>query len=139
MRMKLFNVYWKMRGVIAPRLKHSQELYEEVLKTYAGEQTRWLDLGCGHHVLPPWREEEEQRLIANCGMIVGMDYDLPSLRKHRSISRKVRGDINHLPFKNDYFDLVTANMVVEHLASPDVQFREVGRILKPGGTFLFHT
>jgi SAM-dependent methyltransferase len=30
-------------------------------------------------------------------------------------------------------------MVVEHLAEPTQQFREVARILKPDGRFLFHT
>src|SRR5262249_17247724 len=37
------------------------------------------------------------------------------------------------------FDLVTANMVVEHLAEPGLQFQEINRVLKPGGVFLFHT
>jgi ubiquinone/menaquinone biosynthesis C-methylase UbiE len=100
---------------------------------------KWLDLGCGHQVLPLWREEEEKRLVASCGTIIGIDYDLPSLKKHRSISLRVRGDINTLPFKDGYFDLVTANMVVEHLTAPAIQFREIHRILKPGGIFLFHT
>ena len=30
-------------------------------------------------------------------------------------------------------------MVVEHLHDPDVQFREIQRILRPKGIFLFHT
>jgi SAM-dependent methyltransferase len=30
-------------------------------------------------------------------------------------------------------------MVVEHLDKPDEQFREISRILKPKGVFLFHT
>lgn len=139
MRKTLFKIYWKMRGVIAPKLKHPQALYEEVLKEYVMPDTTWLDLGCGHQVLPGWREEEEKRLVENCKMIVGMDYDLPSLKKHRSISRKLKGDITNLPFADSSFDLVTANMVVEHLAAPDVQFQEVSRILKPGGVFIFHT
>ncbi len=128
-----------MRKVVAPKLKHAQALYEEVLKENVGPETTWLDLGCGHQVLPFWREEEEKRLVGNCKMIVGMDYDLPSLRKHRSISRKLKGDITDLPFKDRSFDLVTANMVVEHLAAPDQQFKEVSRVLKPGGVFIFHT
>ena len=72
-------------------------------------------------------------------MIVGMDYDLPSLQKHRSVPLRVRGHIDSLPFKDSHFDLVTANMVVEHLGDPALQFREIYRILRPGGIFLFHT
>jgi SAM-dependent methyltransferase len=139
MRTTLYQVYWKLRSVIAPTLRHSQSIYEEVLNQHVSPGIRWADLGCGHQVLPFWREDEERKLVSRCGMIVGMDYDLPSLKKHRSISLKLKGDICTLPFQDDYFDLVTANMVVEHLAHPDVQFREIARILKPGGVFLFHT
>ena len=139
MRRKLFEIYWKIRSVITPTLRHSQSIYEDVLKSHVRREMKWLDLGCGHQLLPFWRGEEEERLVASCGMIVGMDYDLPSLKKHRTISLRVRGDINSLPFKDSYFDLVTANMVVEHLAAPANQFQEINRILKPGGSFLFHT
>jgi ubiquinone/menaquinone biosynthesis C-methylase UbiE len=139
MRKTLFKIYWKMRAVIAPKLKHAQALYEEVLKEHVTTETTWLDLGCGHQVLSGWRAEEENRLVGNCRMIVGMDYDLPSLRLHRSIARKLKGDITNLPFADSSFDLVTANMVVEHLSEPDRQFQEVSRILKPGGVFIFHT
>lgn len=139
MRRKLYQVYSKLRGVIAPTLKPSQAIYEEVLKRHVTQGIKWADLGCGHQVLPFWREEEEQQLVSQCGLIVGLDYDLPSLKKHRSISLKLKGDICTLPFKDDSFDLVTANMVVEHLAHPEIQFREITRILKPGGVFLFHT
>ncbi len=132
-------MYWKLRGLIAPRLTHSQHLYEQVLKEHVDRDTKWLDLGCGHQVLPFWREPEERELISRCGMIVGMDYDLASLQNHRSVSLRVRGHIDSLPFKESHFDLVTANMVVEHLADPALQFREIYRILKPGGVFLFHT
>jgi ubiquinone/menaquinone biosynthesis C-methylase UbiE len=114
-------------------------LYEKVLKEHVNGNTKWLDLGCGHQVLPFWREAEERELVGRCGTIVGMDYDLPSLQKHRSVSLRVRGHIDSLPFKDSHFDLVTANMVVEHLGDPALQFREINRILKPGGVFLFHT
>lgn len=138
-RKALYKVYWRIRGTIAPTLKYSQYLYEDVLRLHVKPNMKWLDLGCGSHLLPPWRSEEEKHLVERCKMIVGLDYDLRSLREHKNIFLKVRGDITSLPFRDKLFDLVTANMVVEHLASPDIQFLEVGRILKPGGLFIFHT
>ena len=72
-------------------------------------------------------------------MLVGFDYDMHSLKKHRNLHHRVRGTVSGLPFKDNHFDLVTANMVIEHLDKPEEQFREVSRILKPGGTFIFHT
>lgn len=139
LRRSLLQIYWAMQRVIVPSLKYSQYLYEDVLKAHVGPETIWLDIGCGHQVLPEWRAEEEQRLVSHCKMLVGFDYDMDSLKKHRNLHYKVRGAISSLPFRNKYFDLVTANMVVEHLDNPEEQFREVGRVLKPGGIFIFHT
>jgi SAM-dependent methyltransferase len=68
-----------------------------------------------------------------------VDPDTGSLRKHRSIALRVCGDGTALPFARDQFDLVTANMVVEHLPAPERQFREICRVLKPGGKFALHT
>jgi SAM-dependent methyltransferase len=37
------------------------------------------------------------------------------------------------------FDLITCNMVVEHLPAPFTTFQEMSRVLAPGGTLLVHT
>jgi ubiquinone/menaquinone biosynthesis C-methylase UbiE len=139
LRESLYGIYQKCEQLLVPGLQYSQTVYEQVLGQYVHPDTVWLDLGCGHQVLPGWREAEETRLVAGCKKIVGIDYDHHSLLHHRTISRRVRGDVSSLPFREDYFDLVTANMVVEHLSDPAAQFREVRRILKPGGYFIFHT
>lgn len=131
--------YHRARGIVTPTLEYSQSLYEGILKHHVNPTIRWLDLGCGHQILPSWREEEERLLANNSKIIVGIDYDQPSLKHHKNILLKVRGTITELPFKNNSFDLVTANMVVEHLDNPDVQFQEVHRVLNPGGIFIFHT
>jgi ubiquinone/menaquinone biosynthesis C-methylase UbiE len=136
---KLYRIYWSMERVITPTLRFSQALYEDVLKQHVNEDTKWLDLGCGHQILPFWRVEEEKKLVQRCKSVVGIDYDLDSLRNHSNVSRRVRGSITSLPFKNGTFTLVTANMVVEHLENPGEQFREVNRVLAPGGLFIFHT
>ncbi len=86
-----------------------------------------------------WREEDEKKLVQMAGNVMGLDEDWPSLRKHRSIKNRVVGDIRALPFPEGTFDLVTANMVVEHLEKPEGPFSEIRRVLKPGGLFVFHT
>lgn len=48
-----------------------------------------------------------------------------------------QANAEQLPFENDSFDAVVSNFVVHHLARPDVVFREVCRVLKPGGCFAF--
>ena len=139
LRQACYEIYWKVRGKIAPTLQYSQCLYEEVIRSHVRETTRWLELGCGHAVLPSWRYDQEKELVKKSPLVVGLDYDLPSLKAHRTISRIVRGDITRIPFRDNSFDLVTMNMVVEHLDDPVPQFQDVNRVLAPGGVLVFHT
>ncbi len=138
-RERLYAIYAKIERRITPGLRYSQYFYEDALRDSIRESSSWLDLGCGHRVLPVWREKEEQSLVRTAGFVVALDCDWPSLLKHRSIQNRVCGDISHLPFRDNTFDVVSANMVVEHLEKPEVQFREIHRVLKPGGIFIFHT
>ena len=45
------------------------------------------------------------------------------------------GDIQHLPFEDDRFDLVWSSRTIHHLADQLVGAREVLRVIKPGGRF----
>jgi ubiquinone/menaquinone biosynthesis C-methylase UbiE len=125
--------------VIVPSLKYSQLLYEEVLFEHSKGKKTWLDLGCGRELLPSWRREQEDELVGRPRMLVGLDYDLASLKDNHSLHIKVKGDVICLPFRDAQFDLVTANMVFEHLREPQAQLKEIFRILKPGGKLVFHT
>lgn len=135
-----FKIYWKLQSIIAPGLKYSQTIYEDVLREHCGESFSWLDLGCGHQLLPPWRFEQEKNLINRKGkLIVGIDYDYLSLTKHKTITNLVRGNISKLPFPDNTFDIITSNMVFEHLENPEEQLKEIFRVLSRGGKLIFHT
>ncbi|MFN3343206.1 MAG: class I SAM-dependent methyltransferase [Flavobacteriales bacterium] len=45
----------------------------------------------------------------------------------------VHMDMHHMPFKNEEFDIVFANHVLEHVDDPHQCMTEVLRVLKPGG------
>ena len=139
MRERLLRSYERMQQVLAPGVRYSQTTYEEVLRAYVAQSAGWLDLGCGRRILPPWREDAEQALVAGCPCAVGADVDLGALAENRSLARKCLASGDALPFADESFDLVTANMVVEHLATPATHFREIARVLRPGGAFLLHT
>jgi SAM-dependent methyltransferase len=70
---------------------------------------------------------------------VGLDLNPENLRTHLYTRRCVLADGTHLPFKDESFDLITSNMVVEHLREPRIAFTELNRVLAPGGTILLHT
>jgi ubiquinone/menaquinone biosynthesis C-methylase UbiE len=138
LRDRRFRFYWRMRAHIAPRLEFSQAIYERVLAD-AVPSRRWLDVGCGNKLLPAWRAPQAERLVRSVKHVVGVDYDHESLTQHRNISERVRADITTLPFRDGSFDVVTANMVLEHVKDPDRLLSEIFRVLAPGGVFIAHT
>jgi ubiquinone/menaquinone biosynthesis C-methylase UbiE len=92
-----------------------------------------LDLGCG-----PGRYA---KILTGKGAIVtGIDNSSVSLelaKKEAPKAKFVIGDIEKLPFKSGEFDIVLAAMVIGHLKSWNRVFKEVGRVLKNGGVFVF--
>jgi SAM-dependent methyltransferase len=95
---------------------------------------RVLDLGCGRGGLV---EQLEQPL----NRVVGVDPDVVSLQEHRLAGEMplTAALSDALPFLAASFDLVFASWVLEHLARPVQEFQEIGRILRPGGAFVFIT
>jgi ubiquinone/menaquinone biosynthesis C-methylase UbiE len=137
-RRKCFRLYWRAQRAIAPDLdvQDAQVVYENTLDALAGSSPHWLDLGCGHQVLQEWRGDAERALVGKAGVVVGLDLEHEALKRHRTIARRTRGDLSNLPFADGTFDLVTANMVLEHLREPATQLSEIARVLKPGGVFV---
>jgi len=117
----------------------SQVKYCEVLLRYLKTYPRWLDLGCGHQFLPDWAWVPDERLLRALPRLVGVDYDFESLKAHTLLDGRVRCDIGNLPLQDGSFDLVTANMVMEHVQQPERVLSEAHRVLSPNGVFLLHT
>jgi len=134
------SVYWWLESVIDPGTRNSQYRYADILNSSIGVNSRWLDVGCGHSILPEWvRVPNQQSLLNRAKRVVGLDYDWASLRKNRQIGELVSGDLVSLPFRDSEFNCVSANMVVEHMADPVRSLKELRRLLKPNGLFIFHT
>jgi SAM-dependent methyltransferase len=133
------SAYQALKARLVPRLRFNQVLYEEALTELVPSGGVWLDAGCGRRILPPWREAAERELVHRARVVVGCDLDGEGIRAHRSLSRRVFADLEYLPFETGSIDLVTANMVVEHLDRPREVFQEMARVLKPGGRLILHT
>lgn len=137
--------YWRCERAIVPGLRSAHcAYYDEVRRALESEPRLWLDLGCGRELVYGWLPPHDARLTARslsrAGRIVGLDADLASLRDNTQIRDRVLGNVHAgLPFAPATFDLVTANMVAEHLDEPGECFREIARVLRPGGTLLIHT
>jgi len=142
MREAFYRFCGRAQGIIYPGLRHAQYAYRDVLKAHVTDNSRWLDLGCGHKLLPPWMpdaEAQEAALLHRSELIVGVDYDHASLQTHKSIPRRAVADVHSLPFQSDSFDLLTANFVVEHLHNPAQCLTQAHRVLRERGLLIFQT
>jgi ubiquinone/menaquinone biosynthesis C-methylase UbiE len=136
------QISFQFQRVLTPGLENSQYVYRGVLSRLVNRNVDWLDLGCGHQLLPEWMpgwQEHEAAIINAARQVTGIDLDEAALKRHKHITRKLVGDLHHLPLKENSFDLVTANVVLEHIADPSLLLAEIRRVLRPGGLFLFHT
>jgi len=99
---------------------------------------RILDLGAGTGA-------SSRRLAGLFGRrpLVGLDVSRGMLARARharpwlSRIREVQGDAYRLPFRTGSFDLVVANLLLPWVSDPGAVFREVARVLRPGGAFVF--
>ena len=129
----------KLERRLVPGLKYSQYHYYDALHELVPPGCEWLDIGCGHQMFASWMLEEERAIARRSRRLVGADLDFEGMRRHGTIRHRAMARVEALPFAADAFDVVTANMVVEHLADPEAALREIHRVLRPGGVFLFHT
>jgi ubiquinone/menaquinone biosynthesis C-methylase UbiE len=81
----------------------------------------------------------ERELTARAAHVSGVDPDREAITKHRTIKDIHVGTLEALPFQAGSYNLITANMVLEHLSDPGRALKEIFRVLAPSGIFLFHT
>lgn len=98
-----------------------------------------LDCGCGGGM-------NIKRLLKRCpeGTVSGIDYSPVSVEKSESVNKKaiaegrcrvVQGSVAAMSFPDDSFDAVTAFETTYFWPDLSKCFREVWRMLKPGGIF----
>jgi anaerobic magnesium-protoporphyrin IX monomethyl ester cyclase len=90
-----------------------------------------LDLGCGDGVF--------FHTFFNADKVIGIDVN-KAILGHAKIIDCYKGVFSaageEIPFRNETYDYVFSNCVLEHTRAPEKIFLEVHRILKPGGAFL---
>lgn len=71
--------------------------------------------------------------------VVGLGLNQKELSRNKMLTETVIHDLNkdpNLPFESNRFDVVLNTVSVDYMTRPFHVFRDVGRILKPGGLFL---
>ena len=137
--LRVMSLQHKGQGMSTQR-RHSQFVYQQQLDALVKPGTRWLDLGCGDSIIPEWVRGSiafQKALIARCDLACGCDP--VDDRPHKAGLQKYVGPCEVLPYPDGLFDLITVNMVAEHIEHPERFMAELGRVLAEGGRILVHT
>lgn len=112
--------------------QHPERVFERRVVAMIGTGTRvLLDAGCGR-TAPVLRG-----LAGRVERALGVD--LLGFTEVPPGAELVRADVAALPFQGASVDLVVARSLFEHLREPQAVYRELARVLRPGGAVLFMT
>jgi SAM-dependent methyltransferase len=108
---------------------HPYRIFERTALPFAQPGSLVLDAGCG-------RTSDAGAFLTQHGArVVGLD--LVDRGDNRIAFAK--SNLEHLPIRSASIDLVISRSVMEHLQDPLSVWREVRRVLKPEGRFVFLT
>lgn len=95
-----------------------------IMEIGCGTGYAMLNLGLAGVLTEAWGCDISQGMLDVCQQ----NADLLGIEVHLR-----QADAEHLPYENDYFDLVIGHAILHHLPDLDASFREIHRVLKPGG------
>ena len=117
---------------LKPNWDDSVSVYRDYIDNNTYGDTKILDFGCGH-------VDFMKTAYSRTQYVYGIEPNKHTLRKNITIKNKVVGVAEQIPFPDNFFDLSVSAWVVEHIDNPMEVFREIHRVLKPGGSLVFLT
>jgi SAM-dependent methyltransferase len=126
------------QGPFRHHLRKRRDYVDGILsafKSAAAGPLTGLDLGCGDGAHLSWLHGYVADLYAS-------DYNLLRLPRARSLNetRSVfMADVTDYPVRDNFFDVIYFNHVIEHIPNDTAALAEAYRILKPGGLLVLGT
>ena len=117
-----YDDLWSRTKVVEP----SAWALWETISGYAAGKSHILEIGAGNRPRLPISGSYFVDLSARA---------MQALRERNGHCAAASGEA--LPFVDEAFDLICALEIVEHVPDDRSLLREIGRVLKPGGRFLF--
>ena len=125
---------------------------ERYLERFYDRSAGWVDGTTEFHglcaaVLPPrarilelgpGRRNPTSRFLATLGEVHGLDPD-PAAGANESLRSAAVLEGEVFPCGTETFDACVSNYVIEHVEDPAAHLREVRRVLRPGGAYVFRT
>jgi len=123
----LFHKYYYSN----PEFVDGTTAFHGLLAAHIESGSSVLEIGAGP-------KNETTNYLATLGPVAGADISR-EVHNNDALSEAHTFDGLHLPFPDDAFDVCVSNWVIEHVADPSTHFREIQRVLKPGGVYCFRT
>jgi SAM-dependent methyltransferase len=119
-RQNIGEDYWWFAG----KMELSSILLKTILKKRKGII---LNVGCG--------TGEDLGIISKYGKTIAIDISKETLSKvaHTDTIQLIRGDAENLPFREDVFDIVLMQDVIEHLENDEKSIQQVFTVMNGGG------
>jgi ubiquinone/menaquinone biosynthesis C-methylase UbiE len=108
------------------------KIFRNIILEHIDENAKLLDLGAGSGRIPEMNFKDKVEVV------YGIDPD-PDIKQNSYLDNAAVGNGESLPYEENTFDVVISDNVLEHLVNPEKVFKEVHRVLKPGGYYLFKT
>jgi SAM-dependent methyltransferase len=105
---------------------------QDAIERYVQPDHVVLDAGCGSGRV------FQHRLAGRVRRVVGVDVT-DEHRANANIDDALKANLGALPLRDATFDLIVMSHVAEHLTQPEAVFRELARVLRPGGRLLLLT
>lgn len=123
---QLIKKYYKDRGILFKDKMLANEIFMNITNF-----SRVLDAGCGSDAAVI------SKYCKNAGEAIGVDV-LTKFRVPPWV-KTYTADLESLPFKDNYFDVIISKDVCEHLSRPFKVFKELRRVLNPKGKIIIVT
>ena len=115
-----------------PMIETEERVAHPILRELAEPGRRALDAACG--------TGRQASLLHSLGCTtVGVDRSEAMIAVAREKLPEVRfeiGDVEHVPFDDESFDLAVVSLALCHLSDPGDAVTELARVLRPGGTLV---
>jgi SAM-dependent methyltransferase len=125
-------------GPFRHHLRKRRAYVDDLLSDYvrvAARPLTGLDIGCGDGTHLEW-------LHGYVAELYGSDYNIARLIRAQTFNQArcvFMADITNYPVKDNAFDVIFFNHVLEHIPDDVTALAEVHRILKPGGLLVLGT
>lgn len=116
-------------GLIEQWIREVNGPFDREIGKHVRSESLILDAGCS-------RGDPDLPSLKRGRFTLGCDVDLPGLRANNIADAVVMGGLSDLPFKDGSFDVIVLKWVLEHLRTPEVDFKECARVLRPGGVLV---